>query len=249
MIPTSFSQSINNKGSSQQVIETLTQCILMTHRRIGALTIGQSPRPDLVSPLINQLPDTYQIIQAGALDGLEKASLPPIQDGTYPLTTCMRDGSFVMIEEAFLAAKLQQALDKLEGQGVAATILLCAGTFAELEGSRPLFKPFSIGRDVLNGRGFNKIGLIAPIKEQEAPIRQRWLAAGFQPTVWTADLTRQNKLFVQQLNEQIETNHLECIVLDYVGHPESLVMQLRKTAVVPLLDLGQLAIAAITSAV
>ncbi len=219
----------------------------MTHKRIGTLTIGQSPRPDLVSPLINQLPDNCQIIQAGALDGLEKSSLPPIQDETYPLTTRMRDGSLVMIEESFLAAKLQQALDQLEGQSVTATILLCAGTFTDLKGTRPLFKPFSIGRDVLNALGFNKIGLIAPIKEQEAPIRRRWLTAGFQPTVWTAVLTQQDKLFVQQLNEQIKINHLECIVLDYVGHPESLVTQLRETAVVPLLDLGQLAIAALSS--
>lgn len=221
----------------------------MTHKRIGALTIGQSPRPDLVLPLINQLPDTCQIIQAGALDDLGKSSLPPIEEGTYPLTTRMRDGSFVIIEEAFLATKLQQALDQLEGQGVAATILLCAGTFADLKGTRPLFKPFSIGRDVLNALGFSKIGLIAPIKEQEAPIRRRWLTANFQPTVWTADLTQQDKRFVQQLTEQIKINHLECVVLDYVGHPESLVTQLRKTAVIPVIDLGELAIAAISSVV
>ncbi|MCP4359875.1 MAG: AroM family protein [Chloroflexi bacterium] len=219
----------------------------MAFKSIGALTIGQSPRPDLVSPLINLLPENCQIIQAGALDGLTKAALPPIHSGTYPLTTRMQDNSLVMIEEAFLASKLQQALDQLEKQGVVSTILLCAGTFADLQGMCPLFKPFAIGRGILNSLDLNKIGLISPIKEQEAPIRQRWQAADFQPTVWTADLAQQDKQFSQQLNEQIEANHLECIVLDYVGHPVSQVAKLRETAVIPLLDLGQLAIAALSA--
>ena len=219
----------------------------MTNKVIGALTIGQSPRPELVAPLKRRLPEECQILQAGALDGLTKASLPAVHNGNYPLTTRMQDGSSVMIEESFLAAELQQALDQLEERGVMATILLCAGTFSDLRGTRPLLKPFAVGRAVIDSIGLNKIGLIAPIKEQEAPIRRRWQAAGFQPTVWTAALSRQDEQFVQQLNEQIELNKLECIVLDYVGHPEPLVSQLRATTVVPLIDLGQLAIAALSS--
>ena len=219
----------------------------MTNKLIGALTIGQSPRPDLVSPLKSRLPDECQVLQAGALDGLTRASLPAVHNETYPLTTRMRDGSPAMIEESFLAVELQRALDQLEVRGVVATILLCAGTFSDLKGMRPLFKPFAVGRVVIDSLGLNKIGLIAPIKEQEAPIRQRWQAAGFQPTVWTADLSRQDEQFVQQLDEQIEVNRLECIVLDYVGHPEPLVSQLRATAIVPLIDLGQLAMAALSS--
>ncbi len=219
----------------------------MKHELIGALTIGQSPRPDLVSPLRDRLPAKCKILQAGALDGLTKAALPVIHSETYPLTTRMGDGSSVIIEESFLAARLQQALDQLEEQGVMATILLCAGTFSDLKGMRPLFKPFAIGRALIKSLGLHRIGLIAPMKEQEAPIRERWQAAGFQPTVWTADLARQDEGFIHQLNEQVEVHRLECIVLDYVGHSEPLVCQLRETADIPLIDLGQLAIAALSS--
>lgn len=218
----------------------------MIYKKIGALIIGQSPRHDLVSPLIQKLPENCKIIQIGALDGLSKRSLPAIHNATYPLTTRMRDGSLVMIEEAFLATRLQQALNELEATGVTATILLCAGTFAELKGKYPLFKPFVVGRSVLHSLGLNRIGLIAPIKEQEAPIRQRWQAAGFQPTVWTADLAQQDNTFSQQLHEQIEANQLQCIVLDYVGHPVSQVADLRKKIVIPLIDLGELVINALS---
>ena len=44
----------------------------MNNKQIGALLIGQSPRPDLVKPLAALLPD-WEIIQAGALDGLATA--------------------------------------------------------------------------------------------------------------------------------------------------------------------------------
>ena len=219
----------------------------MANKSVGVLTIGQSPRPDLVAPLLPLIPDDCQIIQAGALDGLTKEMLPAIQHGIYPLATRMRDGNLVMVEELFLTAKLQEALDQLENQGVVASILLCAGTFAELNGKVPLFKPFSIGRDLLRLLGFNRLGLISPIKEQEAPIHARWHAARFQPTVWTANLANQDEPFNHQLQSQIEMNQLECIVLDYVGHPQEHVARLKETAVIPIIDLGQLAIVALTA--
>jgi hypothetical protein len=123
--------------------------------------------------------------------------------------------------------------------------LLCAGTFSGLQGTRPLFKPFAVGYNVLQALGLKSVGLITPIKEQEAPIRLRWQEAGFEPTVWTADLNKQDKRFRQQLTRQIETNRLECIVLDYVGHPARTVSQLQQNTTLPVFDLGQLAMAAL----
>jgi protein AroM len=220
----------------------------MIQKAIGALTIGQSPRPDLVSPLIEILPDRYRVIQAGALDGLTAGDISNAFAGSYPLSTRLQDGTLVMVDESFLIPNLEEALYDLEAQGVVATILLCAGTFSELRGNRPLFKPFNLARDVLYALDVQAIGLVSPIEEQETPIRRRWDSAGFQPTVWTADLTRQDEKFIHQLESQIETNKLECIVLDYVGHPARLVRRLQETAIVPVMDLGQLAMATLAGA-
>ncbi|MCP5094481.1 MAG: AroM family protein [Chloroflexi bacterium] len=217
------------------------------NKHIGALTIGQAPRPDLVSPLEKMLPNNYEIIQSGALDNLGATDLPAVNKSTYPLSTQLRDGTLVMIEEAFLVARLQQALDRLEAQDVTATILLCAGTFKRLQGIRPLFKPFTAGLNILNVLGMRRIGLITPIKEQEKPIQKRWQTAGFDAFVWTAVLTQQNQTFNDHLNQQIKTHNLDCILLDYVGHPAGVVEALQETAVIPIIDLGQLAMAALVS--
>jgi protein AroM len=212
----------------------------MTKKRIGALTIGQSPRPDLVAPLEELLPDC-EILQAGALDDLTMEEVRDASNDAYRLVTQMRNRAVVMVGESFIAPRLQVALNRLEAQGVVAALLLCAGTFENLHGTRPLYKPFKIGCGVLRALNMKSIGLITPVAEQEVPIQQRWEAMGWEPTVWTADLGVQDEAFQQQLDAQIHLNELDCIVLDFVGHPLEQVTQLQRAVQLPVFDLGYLA--------
>jgi hypothetical protein len=161
----------------------------------------------------------------------------------------MRTGATVMVDESFIAPKLQHAQNRLEAKGVTATLLLCAGTFANLYGTYPLYKPFKISYSVLGTLNMKSIGLIAPVVEQEIPIKQRWEKMGWDPTVWTADLGDQDQTFHRQLNERIQTNGLDCIVLDYVGHPLKQVTQLQNSIEVPVIDMGYLAMVMLASTV
>lgn len=211
----------------------------MPRKKIGALVIGQSPRPDLVAPLMKLLPGC-DILQAGALDSLTSEDLPDITGAIYPLVTRMNDGILVMVEESFIAPKLQKAIDRLEAKGVEASILLCAGTFATLNSNRPLFKPFNIGAAILESLQISSIGLIAPVEEQEVPIRKRWESIGLKATVWTSKLGNQDQAFHQQIINNIQENDLECVVLDYVGHPKEQVEKLQNSIDLPVIDLGYL---------
>ena len=208
--------------------------------KVGALLIGQSPRSDLVGSLAGLLPE-HEIIQVGALDDLTTAVLPPTT-ATYPLITKMRDGTAVSIEEQFLIPLLQQKLDELEAIDVVATVLLCAGTFATLQGKRPLLKPFILAQNLLQTCGYQRLGLIAPIVAQEAPIQARWRQAGFETAVWTANLSQQDEEFHQKLQTNMQTHNLDCILLDYVGHPSDQVHSLQKSVTLPVIDMGTLAI-------
>ncbi|MCJ7659096.1 MAG: AroM family protein [Anaerolineales bacterium] len=220
----------------------------MSRKRIGALTIGQSPRPDLVAPLMQLLPDC-EIIQAGALDDLAPGELPETTNAIYPLVTRMQNGDAVMVDESFIAPKLQQAQNRLETRGVAATMLLCSGSFAHLHATRPIFKPFKIGCSVLGALNMKSIGLITPVAAQEIPIRQRWESMGYETTVWKADLGNQDQAFQQQIGGRINTNILDCIVLDYVGYPLAQVIQLQRSIDQPVIDLGYLAMVTLASTV
>ena len=220
----------------------------MSRKRIGALTIGQSPRPDLVAPLMQLLPDC-EILQAGALDDLTPDELPDTTNAAYPLVTQMQNGDAVMVDEHFIAPKLQQAQNRLQARGVAATLLLCAGTFAHLHATRPIYKPFKIGCSVLGALNMKSIGLITPVAAQEIPIRQRWEAAGYETTVWTADLGNQDQAFHRQISDRMHANGLDCIVLDYVGHPLEQVTLLQRSIQQPVIDLGYLAMVTLASTV
>ena len=58
------------------------------NKKIGALVIGQTPRPDLVDPLQALLPEVV-IEVVGALDGLSATELPDASHAPYPLSTMM----------------------------------------------------------------------------------------------------------------------------------------------------------------
>ena len=220
----------------------------ITQKRIGALTIGQSPRPDLVSPLENLIPDC-EIIQAGALDGLTPDELPDISKAAYPLVTQMQDGMVVMVDEDFLSPKLQHAQNQLDSMGVTATVLLCAGTFPDLHGTQPIYKPFEFACGVLKALNLKSIGVIAPFPDQVAPIQNRWSSKGWEPTVWTADLGNQDRKFQQELLTRINEFKLDCIVLDYVGHPLDQVTQLKRSIKQPVIDLGYLTMVVLASTI
>lgn len=214
-------------------------------KRIGALIIGQTPRPDLLEPLAARLPHV-DIITVGALDGLSVNNLPDASPAPYPLSTMM-EGTLVQVAEDFLVPRLQTALDELETQDICATILLCAGTFAQLMGNLPLIKPFNVGVAAIQALNMTSLGFIAPFPQQETPIRLRWEALGLQTTVWTADLERQDSRFQKQLLRHIQENDLQAIVLDYVGHTQESVQELQYHSPIPIIDLGDLAIRVLAS--
>lgn len=226
------------------------------NRTLGVLVIGQSPRPDLTQPLRDLLPADVVLREVGALDGLTLADLPDASGAAYPLGTRMRDGTAVTIPESFLLPLLQQQLDALEADDVAATVLLCAGSFAKLRGKRPLFKPFDIAQATLTSLGLRRIAVLTPFAGQITPIQQRWHAAGFAAHVWARPLA-DTADFANWLRGQLaQTEGVDCLLLDYVGHDPQARMwlqtactELAEVAVsLPILDLGHLTLSTAAAA-
>lgn len=47
----------------------------MVKMKVGAITIGQSPRADVVQELLPLMGEQVELIQAGALDGLTREDI------------------------------------------------------------------------------------------------------------------------------------------------------------------------------
>ncbi len=221
----------------------------MSQIRIGTLTIGQAPRPDLVQSLKAQMPHA-EIIQVGALDGLAQHDLPKtvsFHPDDYLLTTRLKNGELVTVPEAFLIPKMAEGLQRLEQQQVDLIYLLCAGTFAALKSGVPLIKPFVLAHQLLSTIGIRNVGIIAPIPEQVRPIQDRWEGEGFECTVWSADVTNTDPKLIQQIKERQKEAGFKALILDYVGHPADISQQLQVNLDIPVIDFGEIAVTTLKS--
>lgn len=63
--------------------------------KVGAITIGQSPRTDVTQDILPLLGDQVELLQAGGLDGLTREEIEAFQPGPddYVLISRLRDGS------------------------------------------------------------------------------------------------------------------------------------------------------------
>jgi hypothetical protein len=214
------------------------------------VTIGQSPRRDLVAPFAELRPDV-ELVEAGALDGFTLERLPVAAvGGDRPLTTRMRDGSVVTLDEWVLAPLVQEAVGRVERRGVAATLLLCAGPFPTVRGERPLVKPFGLTVAILRSIGAERVGVIVPIEGQRIPAERAFIEAGLQPVVWVATIEHAARHLASWIEESRDGDpQVGHVVLDYVGHSRAAVAGLQRAATVPVLDLGLVAAAALAASV
>src|SRR5438874_1718282 len=105
---------------------------------VGMITIGQSPRSDVVPDMVEILGPGVEIRERGALDGLsprEIAALAPAPDDDL-LVTRLADGSSVFVAKRHMVARVQALIDELETGGVTMTALLCTGAFPRFRSRR-----------------------------------------------------------------------------------------------------------------
>ena len=101
--------------------------------KIGAVTIGQSPRVDVTPDMLPILGDQVELIQAGALDGLSKAEIELMapKEDDYVLVSRLNDGTFAKFGKSFILERMQTCISELEEQGASLIMLFCAGTFPD----------------------------------------------------------------------------------------------------------------------
>jgi len=146
-------------------------------RGVGIVTIGQSPRPDVVPGIAALLPAGTTVIERGALDdlgGADLASLTPAP-GDGLLVSRLRDGTEVALAESRLLPRVQSAVDHVTGRGAAVVAVLCTGPLPGLSCPRPLLQPGALVRSLVSaaaGRG--RIGVVVPAPGQAQLAAAEW---------------------------------------------------------------------------
>lgn len=141
-------------------------------KRIGLLTIGQSPRDDVVPEIQSLLPQEVEIVQAGALDGLTPneiaAHRPTSADKT--LITRLKSGREAVVDTDFIHRRLAELIHSLEQQEVELIGLLCSGSFSGLSARVPLLIPHQLLSGFLTALSLpGPLGVLVPSPEQVTP--------------------------------------------------------------------------------
>lgn len=138
-------------------------------KKIGMLTIGQTPRDDLIPGLLDILGPEYEIVEAGALDDhtIEQVKEIDLNPEHYVLVTRMREGTEVKITKKYIIPQMQEQLDKLEAQGVLLTVVMCTGKFPQFNSKRLVVTPSEILKGVIEGSlKEGKVAVVYPVPEQ-----------------------------------------------------------------------------------
>ena len=206
--------------------------------KIGAITIGQSPRDDIIRDIRPLLGEEIQLLQAGGLDGLSREEIEAFtpQPGDYVLISKLRDGSSVVFAERYILPRLQACIDRLEEDGAQMILFLCTGEFPTVFHSRvPLIFPCKL----LNGlvpalAGREKIAVVAPTQEQVAQTEQKWAAYVQEVTVLPASpYGPQEEL--ERAARQIAALDVDLVVMDCIGYTMAMKEKVRQLSGKPVL--------------
>lgn len=195
-------------------------------KKLGVITIGQSPRTDVISEMTPYLGENVEIVQAGALDGLtyeEILEFKPKEDD-YVLVSKLKDGRSVKFSERYILSRLQDCIDKLESKGIELILFICTGVFPDIfVSSKPILYPQKILHGVVpNLLGKGKLAVITPDNEQIIQTQEKWGEAGTEVIVMSSSpysIEDELPYTIAQLKKEKD---IDIIVMDCIGYDQDM---------------------------
>jgi protein AroM len=188
--------------------------------KIGAVTIGQSPRDDIIPEIRDIIGPGVEIIEAGALDGLGLEEVKDFYPGPtdFTLVTRMTDGTEVKVAEKYIMPRLNNCISVLEDQGAEILMLLCTGEFPGIESKRILLRPDRLLRNIVNGileKG--RLGVIVPSPDQILTEEKKWGRCNlYVVSEAVSPYTGTEKEIIETANK-VKSSHVDLIVLNCIG--------------------------------
>lgn len=162
----------------------------MERTKIAGITVGQAPRTDMTQDLESRLAASLELVQYGALDDLSQEevcrTLAP-DSGDEVLVSRMRDGSEVMFSGKKVLPLVQKKICQAEHDGARAIIVLCTGSFPEMQHEVPLIYPQPLFHAVANAlAGGRPVAVMVPEPSQVEQAKIWWGEHGVMVDVISA---------------------------------------------------------------
>jgi protein AroM len=188
--------------------------------KIGVVTIGQSPRDDIIPEIREVLGPEVEIVERGALDGLSLKEVNEFYQGEagQTLITRMKDGTEVKITKKHIVTRLKNCILELEGKGVEISILLCTEDFPEIESQKILLRPDRVLQSMVKAilkKG--KLGVIIPSLDQIQATKKKWDSTGFSVVVGAISPYTGTEKAIIEIANKFKNLKVDLIILDCIG--------------------------------
>jgi protein AroM len=209
-----------------------------TAARVGMITIGQSPRPDVVPEVVAAAGRPMGIVEAGALDGLnldEVRRLAP-GPGDETLVTRMQDGTEVYVAKRHITPRIQDSIQRLAAR-VDVIVLLCTGHFPEFRSSVPFLEPQELVDRIVQavvGSG-GGVGVMVPGTAQVEASRRKMGEYGVQAVVVKASPYAHADDEVRQAAVRLRDSDVKAIVMHCIGYTMKMKEEVRRISGRPVL--------------
>lgn len=141
-------------------------------KRVMFVTIGHSPRSDIVPEMLRHIRAPLEAHESGVLDGLDEQGIAGMQasDGAACLVSRLRDGREVVLDRAAVEARLGTLLDEIDRKKFDLIVLLCSGHFRPFRLLTPFIEPQHVVDHFAQGLayGTGRIGVMLPHRRQVA---------------------------------------------------------------------------------
>jgi protein AroM len=137
----------------------------MPHR-VAFVTIGQSPRIDVMPDILAETRTPFEVTERGALDGLDDAAIADLapRPDEERLVSRLRDGREVLLGKPAIDRRLHAIIAELDEQGFDLLVLLCTGQFTRFSTRTPFIEPQHTVDHFVQGLayGAERIGILLP---------------------------------------------------------------------------------------
>ncbi|WP_078544751.1 AroM family protein [Litchfieldia alkalitelluris] len=192
----------------------------MSKKKIGLITIGQSPRVDLTPEMEPLIGEGNIFVELGALDDLTSEEIEKVApfEGDVTYVSRLRSGAYAKMSKQKILPLLQEKVLLLENE-VSSNILVCTGSFPNIKHNKPLLFPDKILNAVVDSvlEKNGVLGVMVPLMEQKESLVKKW---GDRPlVVQSANPYQKDDDFVTPARKLKELG-ATVIVLDCMGYTE-----------------------------
>ena len=188
--------------------------------KIGGVSLTHTPTTDIREELLLMLGEGFEIIEAGALDGLSKDDILALApgEGESALVGALDDGTNIICREDAITTRLSQVADELEKQGVSAMVLYCGGDYRDLfHTSVPMITPLQLMRGVVPAlTSTGKVAVLTPLPSQRPESIRKWDQYVKEPVPVIGN-PLEGMDVVRRLAEEVRDIDVDLAVLDCFG--------------------------------